>query len=336
MAEFQETITVDCPHCKSSKVIKKGTRNGYQRYECKNCERKFNTEGNAFGSWNKSEHIGAAIDMYLSGMSYKQIAEILGRNFGIPEPSKATIYRWMQEYSDFAVDAMSDQKPQTSGHWVADEMQLKVGGEKMWNWNVMDRDTRYVLASHLSPNRGAKDARILFEKALKSNGGVTPKTIITDGLGSYVSAIEDVFGADTKHIVSQGIRAKVNNNLSERLQGTFRDRTKTLRGLQGQGSGQRYLNRWVLDYNHLRDHEAHDGGTPGEAAKVAVTLDEWTDVVNEVSKFKAAQNATKSRRKAEAQAVGYQSPKSILPSGKAKNLAAPSKKAGRGLAALKL
>ena len=64
MAKFQQTITVDCPHCKSSKVIKKGTRNGYQRYECKDCERKFNTEGNAFGSWNKTAYIGAAVDMY--------------------------------------------------------------------------------------------------------------------------------------------------------------------------------------------------------------------------------------------------------------------------------
>ena len=94
MAEFQQTITVDCPHCQSEKVIKKGIRNGYQRYQCKDCDRKFDTSDRAFGRWNQAEHIGAAIDMYLSGMSYKQIAELIGRNFNLPEPSKATIYRW--------------------------------------------------------------------------------------------------------------------------------------------------------------------------------------------------------------------------------------------------
>ena len=85
-------------------------RNGYQRYQCKTCDRKFNTTGNSFGKWNQAEHIGAVIDMYLSGMSYKQIAELIGRNFDLPEPSKATIYRWVQEYGDFAVDGLSDRR----------------------------------------------------------------------------------------------------------------------------------------------------------------------------------------------------------------------------------
>ena len=306
MADFQQTITVDCPHCKSSEVIKKGARNGYQRYQCKGCDRKFNTLGNAFGSWNKTEHIGAAVDMYHSGMSYKQIAEILGRNFGIPEPSKHTIHRWVKEYGEMAGLVVSQHAPDTSGHWVADEMQLKVGGKRMWNWNVMDYDTRYVLASHLSPNRGEKDAILVFEKAVKANGGVVPKTITTDGLGSYGAAISLIF-PHTKHFVSKGIYELVNNNRSERLQGTFRQRTKVMRGLQSQRTGQDTLDGFVIDYNHFRDHEAHKGETPAKAAKVAVKLDEWTDLVNVVSEFKAAtsaaESAAKARKKAEAKTV---------------------------------
>ena len=227
MTEFQQTITVDCPHCASPRVIKKGTRNGYQRYGCKTCDRKFDTTGRSFGRWNQAEHIGAAVDMYLSGMSYKQIGELVGRNFDLPEPSKATIYRWVQEYGDFAVDGLSEQVPNTSGHWVADEMVLKVGGQKMWNWNVMDKDTRYLLASHLSPYRDEREAVAVFEKALKANGDVPPKTITTDGLGSYGAAI-GLMLPWTKHIISDGIYEPVNNNRSERLQKTFRSRTKTM------------------------------------------------------------------------------------------------------------
>ena len=46
---------------------------------------------------------------------------------------------------------------------------------------------------------------------------------------------------DAEHVQSDGIRAMINNNLSERLQGTYRQRTKTLRGLDNIESGQRYL-----------------------------------------------------------------------------------------------
>ena len=312
MTELQQTITVDCPHCRSARVIKKGMRNGYQRYQCKTCDRKFNTTGNSFGRWNQSEHIGAAVDMYLSGMSYKQIAELIGRNFDLPEPSKATIYRWVQEYGDFAVDGLSEQVPETSGHWVADEMQLKVGDQRMWNWNVMDRDTRYLLASHLSPYRDEGEAMAVFEKALKANGGAMPKTITTDGLGSYGATI-GLMLPWTKHIVSDGIHEPVNNNRSERVQKTFRSRTKTMDGLHGQESGQAYLDRWVVDYNHFKDHKALDGEVPARAAKVGIELDEWTDVVRAADEFKAAERAAISertaQRKAEAKAVGSQSGK---------------------------
>jgi transposase-like protein len=234
--------------------------------------------------------------MYLSGMSYKQIAELIGRNFNLPEPSKETIYRWVQEYGDFAVEGLNGQVPQTSGHWVADEMQLKVGGQRMWNWNVMDRDTRYLLASHLSPYRDEREAIAVFEKAIKANGGVIPETITTDQLGSYEAAI-GLMLPGVKHIKSDGIHEEVNNNLSERVQKTFRSRTKTMDGLFGQETGQKYLDRWVVDYNHFKDHEALDGRTPADAAQVEVKLDEWTDIVREADKFKAAENVVKHGRK---------------------------------------
>ena len=166
----------------------------------------------------------------------------------------------------------------TSGHWVADEMMLKVGGERMWNWNVMDSETRYILASHLSKHRDAKAAQAVFRKALAASAE-PPKTIKTDKLRSYVSAARKMF-PDAQHIQSDGIRSQDNNNnLSERLQGTFRDRTKTLRGLETRETGQRYLDGWVLDYNMFRDHEALGGRTPADAARVEAPFREWSDVV---------------------------------------------------------
>ena len=42
--------------------------------------------------------------------------------------------------------------------------------------------------------------------------------------------------------------------MSERLQGTFRDRDKTLRGLKKRESGQDYIDGLVLNDNYLRPH----------------------------------------------------------------------------------
>ena len=79
-------------------------------------------------------------------------------------------------------------------------------------------------------------------------------------------------------------------------------------GLHGQESGQAYLDRWLVDYNHFKDHEALDGEVPARAAKVGIVLDEWTDVVREADKYKAAERAVISertaQRKAEAKKVG--------------------------------
>ena len=66
-------------------------------------------------------------------------------------------------------------------HWVADEMVVRVGGKKLWNWNVMDAKTRYILAARLSRTRNANDAIAVFEKAL-ANAKYPPKKITTDGL----------------------------------------------------------------------------------------------------------------------------------------------------------
>ena len=168
MAEFTETITktVNCPHCDGDHVVKMGIRNGQQRYLCRNCKKAFRANGKAEGRRMDAELMGSAIRDYYTGKSYKQIAEGLKEEYDLgKEPSKATIYEWVRDYTDKAIAQMQDHKARTSGHWVADEMQVDVGGKKMWLWNVMDSKTRYILASHLSRRRDAQAARVVLRKA---------------------------------------------------------------------------------------------------------------------------------------------------------------------------
>ena len=160
---------------------------------------------------------------------------------------------------------------------MADESTVDVGGELVWNWNVMDYGTRYNLASYLSKERSAEAATAVIKKALKA-ADAPPKTITTDKWRSYLQPVKKLM-PDTTHVLSQGIRAEINNNRSERLQGTFRQRTKTLRGVENMETGQRYLDGWVLQYNLFREHESLGYKTPGEKARVNAPFTEWADVV---------------------------------------------------------
>ena len=281
MAKFSTTTTyeINCPACESASVIKVGIRNGQQRYQCKGCDKKFRANGKAPGQRMDAEMVGSAIRDFYTGKSYKQIAEGLRDEYDIPEPSKATVYEWVRDYTDLAVEEGNRHKAQTGDHWVADETMVDVGGRKAWLWNVMDGKTRYILATHLTPERDAKAARTVLRKALAA-ADKAPEHFFSDKLRSYKPALRNVLPT-TKHWESEGMKADINNNLSERLQGTFKDRIKTLRGLDSLETGQRYLDGWVFTYNHFREHESLHYDTPGKRAKSELPYKEWADVVKE-------------------------------------------------------
>ena len=115
-----------------------------------------------------------------------------------------------------------------------------------------------------------------MRKAAEAADG-PPKTVTSDQWKPYIKATKEVL-PETRHIQGEGITADINNNLSERLQGTFRDRIKTLRGMDSLKTGQRYLDGWTLTYNLFRGHESLRNKTPGERAKANPPFKEWADV----------------------------------------------------------
>ena len=183
---------------------------------------------------------GAAVDMYFDGLSYRRVAGNMEQYFD-RKTDAATVYRWVRELTGQADEILRPMKVNTGPTWVADEMVVNVGGEKLWLFNVMDSDTRFVLAAYLSPDRNLRAATTVLSLA-RERSATHPEEIKTDGLSSYRRALPRAFPTRVvKHTVSQGIKAEINNNMSERLQGTFRDRDKTLRGLKGRDTGQAYL-----------------------------------------------------------------------------------------------
>ena len=215
--------------------------------------------------------------MYLDGLSYRRIADNIEDYFD-RETDATSVYRWTRQLSERAQERLSESPIPTGDVWVADELVVKVGGKQYWLFNVMDSDSRAVLSAYLSPVRTTRAAATAMRMA-RERADKPPKVIKTDGLRSYRNGVKHVFAIDgVRHVVSEGIRADINNNLSERLQGTFRDRDKTLRGLKSMETGQAYINGLIVNYNYFRPHGGLDGKTPAEKAGADRPFKSWRDV----------------------------------------------------------
>ena len=159
------------------------------------------------------------------------------------------------------------------------ECVLKVGGSIIWWWDIIDSDTRFLLATHLSPTRTTLDAKKLMEKAVKV-AGKSPKLIITDALRAYIDGIELVFGGDAKHIQSKPFtEADLSTNLIERWHSTLKTRTEIMRGLKSIETAQALLDGWLVHYNYFRPHESLNDKTPAEVAEVKFPYKDWLDVI---------------------------------------------------------
>ena len=221
--------------------------------------------------------IGAAVDMYFDGLSYRRVSDNIGEHFG-RTTDPVTVYRWVQDSTNRANEILSDTKIPTGDEWVADELQVNVGGRKYWLFNVMDSDSRVVLAAYLSPTRDTRAAATALAMA-RERAETPPKSIKTDGLRSYIQGVKTAFPIhQVRHVVSEGIRAQINNNLSERLQGTFRDRDKTLRAMKKRDTGQTYIDGLVINYNYFRPHQALDGKTPAQKSGADIPFENWREI----------------------------------------------------------
>ena len=243
-------------------------------FRCETCRRSASLSPRRHAN---PREIGAAVDMYFDGLSYRRVADNMGEHFNL-HTNPTTVFRWVQEQSRRATEAARDCKVTTGDKWVADEVAVKVGGKQYWLFNVMDSETRFVLAAYLSPERTARAAQTALSMA-REQSATPPKSVKTDGLPSYRSAVRTAFPTHpVRHVVSQGIRAVINNNLSERLQGTFRDRDKTLRSMKLRETGQTYIDGLVVAYNYFRPHMGIGGKRPVEKAGGAAPFEKWADV----------------------------------------------------------
>ncbi len=79
-----------CPNCSSEDFIKSGIIKNRQRYKCKKCNYYFTV--NKVGKKIDDYYVNKSLQLYLEGLSYREIERILGI-------SHVSIMNWIKKYA---------------------------------------------------------------------------------------------------------------------------------------------------------------------------------------------------------------------------------------------
>ena len=286
-----------CPKCKSEDVIKWGTRKTTygenQRFRCHDCGHRFVVDKGFCRMKNSPKTITLTLDLYFKGVSQRKIADHL-KQFEDVSVSQPTILEWIKKYLKLLSKYSEKYKADVGNIWHSDETTvfIKKDGEKkyyQWIWNVMDAKTRYLLACQVTETRYIKDARRPLHTAKEAAMNV-PDAIVTDGLQAYKEAIKaEYYGLgriQNPHIRLKDFETKPNNNILERLNGTFRERTKVMRSLDSAVGAQEFSTGMQTYYNYIRPHMGIGGMVPAQLANIPINLtgNRWETMIGLAAK----------------------------------------------------
>lgn len=252
-----------CARCQSGKVISFGKRHNKSgtiaRFKCKSCGYRFTGRDGFQNRRTDPEKIALALDLYFRGMSVRKVAEHFAQVYSLPV-SYVTVYRWVAHFGKLAAEWMDRQGARTGERWHIDETVVNVNGEPRYLWNVMDHDTRFLLATHVSEGRGLDDTRSPIRKA-KAVTPDRPMEVFLDGMNAYPQAVRKElayragFQVVSPHRRVPSIRAAESNNLVERLHGTEKERTKVMRGFDNDRGTAALMEGFRAHYNLVRNHQ---------------------------------------------------------------------------------
>jgi transposase-like protein len=274
--EAPPTVGELCARCGSGLLILSGKRHNLSgtlgRYVCKACGYRFVGRDGFQRRRSDPEKIALALDLYFRGMSVRKIAEHFAQVHNL-KVGHMTVYRWVAHFGKLAAEWMDRQGARTGERWHIDETVVNVNGEPRYVWNVLDADTRFLMATHVSKGRSLDETRAPLKKA-KAVTPDRPMEVFSDGMNSYHYAIRKELGyragdrVVNPHRRVPSIRAPESNNLVERLHGTEKERVKVMRGFDTEGGTGALMEGFRAHYNLVRDHQALRT-TPGVAAGFA-------------------------------------------------------------------
>lgn len=295
-----------CPKCGSNQhVTKRGFRykrsGPEQRYHCASCKFRFVNETAFKWMRTKSRAVAACLDLYFRGLSLRAVQQHLKDSYKI-NVTHATIYNWLKKYVTIVSEFLENTQAETSLRWHADETLVRIKGRYTVLWNLLDSETRLLIAMQISSRRDTANAQKLLRKGTKKSTS-RPLEIVTDGLQSYGKAIEaelqNTNPDDRQGIIHlQGpLTAGLNNRL-ERYHGTLKSRLKTTHHLENENTAQTFVKGFSTHYNFIRPHKGLQGKTPAQAAKLAREKSTWLSLIQQAGESeRASAFSQKAKRK---------------------------------------
>lgn len=107
--------------------------------------------------------IVAAINFYFDGMNLRRTQQNIERVLGV-KVSQVTIPNWVRKYSKLVNEYVQKLQPALSGKWHEDEIIIRVEGRDTWFWEMLDEDTKFLVATHISGSRMPEDTIAIFQK----------------------------------------------------------------------------------------------------------------------------------------------------------------------------
>ena len=261
---------INCPHCKKSNIVKRGTfqtkaHGKQQRYFCKECNKKFIKRTGFYRMRNNEKKITCALDLFYRGVSTRKVQEHF-KAFFPHNSSNVSIYNWVIKYSNIISKFTDKLKLKTGKEIQVDEMEYhrrnKEGVSKDWFIDSIDCHTRFMVSAKYFESRGQVEIREVLRKVKKKTEGYVT-TITTDGFNVYESVVKKTWGWSNKKQRYNVIHNKVTaskgegfNLFIERLHNSIRERTKTFRGFHGSVySANSIMKGYSIFYNFIRKHQ---------------------------------------------------------------------------------
>jgi transposase-like protein len=287
---IEEVSVSCCKLCHSSNIkrfeVRHNKSGDIQRFQCADCGKTFSVNIGFERMKHNPQAITSAMQLYFSGESLRNTMKSL-KLLGVGV-SHQTVYNWIRKYVSLMDSYIDKLIPNVGNTWRADELWVKVRGDKKYLFSLMDDETRYWIAQEVAETKHTHNARKLFKMAEKV-AGKKPQILITDGLRVYHDAFMEEWSSFedgwSEHNHKIGFTSEHNNNKMERFNGEVRDREKTMRGLKKTTSP--ILKGYQVFHNYIREHEGLEGKTPSEACGIQIKgQNKWKTLIENASKEK--------------------------------------------------
>ena len=269
VAILKSSARTACKFCDSLLTVRLGfTHARKQRYLCHSCRRTFVNNGAPPGMKYASSVIVSALCQFYEGASLHWIRRSLMLQHGV-QPDHANIRRWIARYTRQAVMALGGVRPHVGDQWVVHETRVTThtpGSKPVWLWDLMDTETRFLLATGFSVKRSALDFNALLDLATR-RANAWPTVVLADVLLPEIESAQNRF------------EVRPSTNMVRRVLGILRDRNPVVQRLVSRNAAHLVVSGWAVHYNFFGAHPDLGAKTPAEAAGVESPLKTWANVV---------------------------------------------------------